>query len=114
MSRTVWVILAVLALAFAAVTGLAVRARRPRRAPRPDAPRSAARSSWSTRTAAAVDQRVLEGQVERGLLRLHLLPGRLPDHAAGAGQAEKLLGPKADDFQMVFITVDPGRDTPAS
>ena len=29
------------------------------------------------------------------------------------GQTEKRLGTQADDFQTVFISVDPGRDTPA-
>ena len=29
------------------------------------------------------------------------------------GQAQGLLGPKAKDFQVVFISVDPERDTPA-
>ena len=39
------------------------------------------------------------------LLRLHFLPGRLPDHPADLGR----LGAK---LQVVFISVDPARDTP--
>ena len=29
------------------------------------------------------------------------------------GRAQKILGPKADDLQFLFVTVDPARDTPA-
>jgi protein SCO1/2 len=37
-------------------------------------------------------------------------PDACPTTLFALGQAEKLLGPKAD-FQTVFITVDPARDT---
>ena len=39
-------------------------------------------------------------------------PEACPTTLLALGQTEKLLGPKADDFQTVFISVDPGRDTP--
>jgi protein SCO1/2 len=76
MSRTVWIILAVLALAFAAVTGLAV---------------------------------------QRGILGGHSQTAAIggPFHLVDqTGAAADALGPKADDFQTVFVSVDPGRDTP--
>ena len=39
-------------------------------------------------------------------------PEACPTTLLALGQAEKLLGPRADDFQAVFISVDPERDTP--
>ena len=35
------------------------------------------------------------------------------DAAAVLGRAQKILGPKADNLQFLFVTVDPARDTPA-
>ena len=39
-------------------------------------------------------------------------PEACPTTLLALGQAEKLLGPRAADFQTVFISVDPARDTP--
>jgi protein SCO1/2 len=39
-------------------------------------------------------------------------PEACPTTLLALGQAEKLLGRKADDFQTVFISIDPERDTP--
>ena len=52
------------------------------------------------------------GKVVVAVLRLHALPRRLPDDHAGAGQVAKELGPDASAVQVLFVTVDPERDTP--
>ena len=39
-------------------------------------------------------------------------PEACPTTLLALGQTEKLLGKDADDFQAVFISVDPARDTP--
>ena len=97
---------------------LAASAWRPAQPPRASGRRPrdpAARSSLVDQDGRAGRPAAAEGQVERGLLRLHLLPGRLPDHpdrrSARPGGA---WGRRRKDVQVVFITVDPARDTPAA
>jgi protein SCO1/2 len=110
MSRTVWVILAILALAFAAITGLAVK-------------RGVLGSGQQTAAIGGpfhlVDQK--GAPAEASLLKhkwsavffgFTYCPEACPTTLMALGQTEKLLGPKADDFQTVFVSVDPGRDTP--
>ena len=46
------------------------------------------------------------------VLRLYPVPGRLPDHAVGHGQGDEAAGPDAARVQVLFVTVDPKRDTP--
>src|SRR5260364_346655 len=45
-------------------------------------------------------------------VRLYPLPGCLPDHAGRACASIKRLGSDAQHVQVVFVTVDPSRDTP--
>jgi protein SCO1/2 len=110
MSRTVWIILAILALAFAAVTGLAV---------------NHGILGSSSQTAAIggpfhlvdqagrkVDADVLKRKWSAVFFGFTYCPEACPTTLLALGQTEKLLGPKADDFQTVFISVDPQRDTP--
>jgi protein SCO1/2 len=40
-------------------------------------------------------------------------PDVCPTTLAAMGQAQTLLGPKAKDLQVIFVSVDPERDTPA-
>lgn len=111
MSRSIWAILAILALAFAAVTGLAVK--------------KGVLGGGHAQTAAiggpfhlvdqkgvAVDASVLKHKWSAVFFGFTFCPEACPTTLLALGQAEKLLGPKADDFQTVFISVDPGRDTP--
>lgn len=110
MSRTVWIILATLALAFALVTGLAVR--------------SGVLGS-DTQTAAiggpfrltdqrgrVTDDSVLKHKWNAVFFGFTYCPEACPTTLLALGGAEKLLGPRAKDFQAVFVSVDPGRDTP--
>ena len=110
MSRTVWIILAILALAFAAVTGLAVN-------------HGILGSSSQTaaiggpfhlvdQTGRKVDAGVLKRKWSAVFFGFTYCPEACPTTLLALGQTEKLLGPKADDFQTVFISVDPQRDTP--
>jgi protein SCO1/2 len=111
MSRTVWVILAILALAFAAITGLAVK--------------RGILGGASEQTVAiggpfhmtdqqgkAEDAGLLKGKWSAVFFGYTFCPEACPTTLLALGQAEKLLGSKSADFQTVFISVDPERDTP--
>jgi hypothetical protein len=39
------------------------------------------------------------------------MPGRVPDHHGRDGQRHEGAGPDADKVQVLFVTVDPERDT---
>lgn len=111
MSRTVWIILAVLALAFAAVTGLAVK-----RGIIGGQGQSAAIGGpfhMVDQKGAPADASILKGKWNAVFFGFTYCPEACPTTLLALGQTEKLLGPKADDFQTVFVSVDPGRDTPA-
>jgi protein SCO1/2 len=60
-----------------------------------------------------VDERVLKGKGSAVFFGFTYCPEACPTTLLALGQAQDLLGPKARDFQTVFISVDPGRDTPA-
>jgi len=110
MSRTVWAVLAVLALAFAAVTGLAVRggilsAQKPSAA-------IGGPFQLVDQTGRTVDADILKRKWSAVFFGFTYCPEACPTTLLALGQTEKLLGPKADQFQTVFISVDPGRDTP--
>ncbi|THD62436.1 SCO family protein [Phenylobacterium sp.] len=110
MSRTVWVILAILALAFAVITGLAVQ-----RGVLGAQSQSAAIGGpfhLVDQTGAARDAGLLKKKWSAVFFGFTYCPEACPTTLLALGQTEKLLGPKADDFQTVFISVDPGRDTP--
>jgi len=110
MSRTVWAILALLALAFAAVTGLAVRggilgAQKPAAA-------IGGPFQLVDQTGRKVDADILKRKWSAVFFGFTYCPEACPTTLLALGQTEKLLGPKADKFQTVFISVDPERDTP--
>jgi protein SCO1 len=60
-----------------------------------------------------VDQRVLNGKWSVVFFGYTFCPDFCPTTLTTLGKAMDELGPKAKDVQVVFITVDPQRDTPA-
>jgi protein SCO1 len=61
-----------------------------------------------------VDQRVLTGKWSIVFFGYTFCPDFCPTTLTTLGKAMDALGPKAKDAQVVFITVDPARDTPAA
>ena len=111
MSRTVWALLAILAVAFAAITGLAVR-HGLLGAPTTQAAAIGGPFQLVDQTGRKVDAGVLKRKWSAVFFGFTYCPEACPTTLLALGQTEKLLGPKADDFQTVFISVDPQRDTP--
>jgi protein SCO1/2 len=60
-----------------------------------------------------VDQHVLDGKWTAVFFGYTFCPDVCPTTLTTLGRAQTLLGPKAKTLQVVFISVDPGRDTPA-
>jgi protein SCO1/2 len=112
MSRRLLLILALLAVAFAAVTALAIY--RGVLGPRPTDQTVAIGGPFQLvdQTGRNVDQRVLEGKWSAVFFGYTFCPDVCPTTMFALGQAQTLLGPKAAAFQTVFISVDPARDTP--
>lgn len=118
MSRPLLAVLAFLAAAFAILTALAVHNGILGASPRQAAPvqQTAAIGGpfhLMDQTGRAVDQHVLDGKWSAVFFGYTYCPDACPTTLFALGQAQKLLGPKAKDFQTVFISVDPARDTPA-
>ena len=61
-----------------------------------------------------VDQSVLKGKWSVVFFGYTFCPDYCPTTLTTLGKAMDQLGPKAKDAQVVFITVDPDRDTPAA
>jgi protein SCO1/2 len=61
-----------------------------------------------------VDDGVLKGKWSAVFFGFTYCPEACPTTLLALGQAQELMGPKARDFQTVFISVDPARDTPAA
>jgi protein SCO1/2 len=61
-----------------------------------------------------VDQHVLDGKWSVVFFGYTYCPDFCPTTLTTLGKAMETLGPKAKDAQVVFITVDPARDTPAA
>jgi protein SCO1/2 len=59
-----------------------------------------------------VDQTVLNGKWNVVFFGYTFCPDFCPTTLTTLGQAMQALGPKADDVRVVFISVDPDRDTP--
>ena len=110
MSRTVWSILAILALAFAVITGLAVK--RGILGPHTQTAAIGGPFHLTDQKGAATDASVLKHKWSAVFFGFTYCPEACPTTLLALGQTETLLGPKAADFQTVFISVDPGRDTP--
>jgi len=62
----------------------------------------------------AVDQSVLKGKWSVVFFGYTFCPDYCPTTLTTLGKAMDQLGPKAGDAQVVFITIDPERDTPAA
>ena len=111
MSRTIWAVLAVLALAFAILTGLAVKrgilGSQDRTTVAIGGPFHLTDQQGRPQTEAA-----LKGKWSAVFFGYTYCPEACPTTLLALSQAEKKLGPKAADFQTVFISVDPERDTP--
>jgi len=110
MSRTVGVILAILALAFAALTGLALR--RGILGPQSQTAAIGGPFHLVDQQGAPAGASVLKNKWSAVFFGFTYCPEACPTTLLALGQTEKLLGPKAKDFQTVFVSVDPGRDTP--
>jgi protein SCO1/2 len=61
----------------------------------------------------ATDQRLLKGKWTAVFFGYTFCPDVCPTTLTNLGEVVNQLGPKARGFQVVFVTVDPGRDTPA-
>jgi protein SCO1/2 len=61
-----------------------------------------------------VDQRVLAGKWSVVFFGYTFCPDYCPTTLTTLGKAMDVLGPKAKDVQVVFVSIDPGRDTPAA
>jgi protein SCO1/2 len=61
----------------------------------------------------AVDQSLLKGKWSLVFFGYTFCPDVCPTTLTTLAQAEDQLGPKAKKLQVVFISVDPARDTPA-
>jgi protein SCO1/2 len=111
MSRRILALVAVLALALAILTGLAVR-----KGVLGDPSQSAAVGGpfqLVDTSGAKVDQDLLKGKWSVVFFGFTHCPDVCPTTLFTLGQVEPLLGAQAKDFQTVFISVDPQRDTPA-
>lgn len=60
-----------------------------------------------------VDQRVLAGKWTAVFFGYTYCPDVCPTTLTLLGRAQSMLGPRARNLRVVFISVDPGRDTPA-
>lgn len=111
MSRRILALIAVLALALAILTGLAVQ-------------KGVLGSSSSSAaiggpfelldtSGATVNQDVLKGKWSVVFFGFTHCPDICPTTLFELAQVEPMLGAEAKDFQAVFISVDPGRDTVA-
>ena len=111
MSRRLLAILALLALAFAVLTALAVR--QGVLAPKPQTAAVGGPFQLVDQSGRSVDESVLKGKWSAVFFGFTYCPDACPTTMFALGRAEQLLGAKGRDFQTVFISVDPARDKPA-
>jgi protein SCO1/2 len=110
MSRRLLVILALLAVTFAVLTGVAVR--RGVLTPKSETAAVGGPFRLVDQTGRKVDQSVLKGKWSAVFFGFTNCPDACPTTLFALGQTETLLGSRAADVQTVFISVDPARDTP--
>ena len=67
----------------------------------------------TTQTGARVDQRILKGKWSAVFFGYTYCPEACPTTLTTLAHAIDQLGPRAKDVQVVFVTIDPERDTPA-
>jgi len=111
MSRGFLVLLAILALAFAAITGLAVK--NGVLGPAQQTAMVGGPFHLIDQRGRPADDSVLKGRWSAVFFGYTNCPDACPTTLFALAGAEKQLGPKAGDFQTVFISVDPARDTAA-
>jgi protein SCO1 len=111
MSRRILALIAVLALALAILTGLAVR--KGVLGPQPQTAAVGGPFQLVDTNGRTVDQSVLKGKWSVVFFGFTHCPDICPTTLFELGQVETLLGPKAGEFQSVLISVDPQRDTVA-
>jgi len=112
MTRRTLTILALLAAAFLVATVLAVR-QGVLRAPESASVAIGGPFHLVDQTGAPVDQDMLKGKWSAVFFGFTFCPDVCPTALFSMGQVEPLLGARARDLQTVFVSVDPGRDTPA-
>jgi protein SCO1/2 len=110
MTRTIWAVLAILALTFAALTGLAVK--RGLLGPSQQTVAIGGPFHLVDQSGRPQTEASLKGKWSAVFFGYTFCPEACPTTLLALGQAEQRLGRKADDFQTVFISVDPERDTP--
>ena len=108
MSRRVLALIALLALALAILTGLAVR----RGVIGPQTQTAAVGGPFQLvdQTGRTVTEDVLEGKWSAVFFGFTHCPDICPTTMFELGQVESLLGGRSKDFQTVFVSVDPKRD----
>lgn len=111
MSRRILVLVAVLAIALAILTGLAVR--RGVLGPAPQTVALGGPFQLVDTSGRTVNQDVLKGKWSVVFFGFTHCPDICPTTLFEMGQVEPLLGPDAAKVQTVFVTVDPERDTVA-
>jgi protein SCO1/2 len=109
MSRKILALIAVLALALAILTGLAVR--KGVLGPQPQTAAVGGPFQLVDTNGRTVDQSVLKGKWSVVFFGFTHCPDICPTTLFELGQVEPVLGAKANDFQAVLISVDPQRDT---
>ena len=109
MSRKILALVAVLAVALAILTGLAVR--RGVLGPAQQTVAVGGPFQLVDTSGRTVDQDVLKGKWSVVFFGFTHCPDICPTTLFEMGQVEALLGPEADKAQTVLITVDPTRDT---
>ncbi|MDB5447649.1 MAG: uncharacterized protein JWQ97_2966 [Phenylobacterium sp.] len=114
MSRRLSIILALLGVAFAILTGLAIQrgVLAPRRSNGEQTAAVGGPFQLVDQRGRKVDQGVLKGKWSAVFFGYTFCPDACPTTMFALGQAQKLMGAKAGGFQTVFISVDPARDTP--
>jgi len=111
MSRRILALIAVLALALAILTGLAVR--KGVLGPQPQTVAVGGPFQLVDTSGRTVDQEVLKGKWSVVFFGFTHCPDICPTTLFELGQVEPLLGDQANSFQTVLISVDPARDTVA-
>lgn len=110
MSRRILALLAVSAVALAIGIGLAVR--QGLFAPTEQSAAVGGPFQMVNQSGATVDEDVLKGKWSAVFFGFTHCPDICPTTLFSLGQVEPMLGKAAKDFQTVFVSVDPGRDTP--
>ena len=111
MSRGFLVLLAILAIAFAAITGLAVK--NGVLGPAQQTATVGGPFHMVDQAGRPADEALLKGKWSAVFFGYTNCPDACPTTLFALAGAERQLGAKATDFQTVFVSVDPARDTPA-